>query len=121
MAPTIEENQKYIAFNGLSAISIGNDTNCDISLSSNLISSFEASLSLKDNNWYIFDSNAEDNFRIYVNQQRVVNRRLKTGDIIFIGGLKIIWMGNYMKINNPGNRVLTSSCRYSLPKDMLGY
>lgn len=109
VVPIIEENQKYVAFNGLSTISIGNDTNCDISLSSNLISAFEASLTFKDNSWYIFDSNAEDNFRIYVNQQRVINKRLKTGDIIFMGGLKIIWMGNYMKINNPGNRVLTSS------------
>ena len=109
VVPIIEENQKYVAFNGLSTISIGNDTNCDISLSSNLISASEASLTFKDNSWYIFDSNDEDNFRIYVNQQRVINKRLKTGDIIFMGGLKIIWMGNYMKINNPGNRVLTSS------------
>ena len=109
MAPKVEDNHRFVCFNGVGTISIGNDMNSDISLSSNLISVFEASIVFKDNNWYILDSNAEDNFRIFVNHQRVINRKLKTGDIIFIGGLKIIWMGNFMKINNPGNRVMISS------------
>ena len=109
VVPKIEENHRYVSFNGINSISIGNDMNSDISLSSNLISVFEATIVYKDSHWYILDSNAEDNFRVYVNHQRVINKKLKTGDIIFIGGLKIIWMGNFMKINNPGNRVMTSA------------
>jgi hypothetical protein len=75
VVPKIEENHRYVSFNGINSISIGNDMNSDISLSSNLISVFEATIVYKDNHWYILDSNAEDNFRVYVNHQRVINKK----------------------------------------------
>ena len=42
---------------------------------------------------------------IYVNNQRVTSSILKTGDVIFIHGLKIIWMNSFIRINNPQKKV----------------
>ena len=46
-----------------------------------------------------------ENAPIYLNGHRVVSSPLKLGDVIFINGLKIIWMDNFIKVNNPANKM----------------
>lgn len=43
--------------------------------------------------------------KVFVNNKRITSCSLKTGDIIFIHGLKIIWMNSFIRINNPKKMV----------------
>lgn len=42
-----------------------------------------------------------DKAKVYVNNKLVTSSVIKTGDIIFINGLRIIWVNNFIRINNP--------------------
>lgn len=46
-----------------------------------------------------------DSAKVYLNNKRITAATLKTGDIIFINGLKIIWVNTFIRINNPGKKV----------------
>ena len=52
--------------------------------------------------WIISCVNDEA-YKVYVNNSRVTIKRMKIGDIIFIAGLKIVWMGHFICVNNPRN------------------
>lgn len=52
---------------------------------------------------YLVSSINDASFKAFLNGSKITNNKLKVGDIIFAGGLKIIWMKNYIYINNPLN------------------
>ena len=56
-----------------------------------------------DNAWYIEVLN--DTYLVYLNNKSIKKERLYNGDVIFILGLRIVVLGNYMIINNPYNTV----------------
>ncbi len=53
---------------------------------------------------------------LYVNSQKVKAKALNLGDVIFFNGLKIIWMGAYLKINNPNSQVILNLTNHTETK-----
>lgn len=46
------------------------------------------------------------NFPVYLNDYQVFsNQSLNLGDVVFVEGLKIIWMNDFIEINNPNNLI----------------
>ena len=77
---------------------IGSASNQNIILNNGLVSSEHAIL-IKQNNKYLIKSK-DDNYGIYVNDRKEINKVLENGDIIFIMGYKIIILNSYLIINN---------------------
>ena len=98
--PTQEMESYKLQFKNLTNITIGASPNCNISYRNNLTTELHAEIKLINNEWYIAAS-ADDNYRTYINGERILTAKLNVGDVIFINGLKIIWMKTFMKINNP--------------------
>ena len=100
--PSIVYENYELSTNNLSNITIGSSKDCNISYSNQLTKDIHAKITF-NNNWYII-SNKECN--TYLNERRISKSILKLGDVVFINGLKIIWMNNYFIINNPNNVIL---------------
>lgn len=75
-------------------ITIGSSENNDIIFGSE--NKLYATIKLENNVW-----NIESFEGVYLNKQKVLKKELNIGDIIFINGLRIIWMHSFFKINNP--------------------
>ena len=99
-----EKTIKY-SIGNLTKLTIGKDSGCTISYNDTLMAPEHASIYILNGKWYIESSELEW-ARVYVNDIRVDKQELKTGDIIFIDGIKIIWMTSFFLINNP-NETLT--------------
>ena len=56
-----------------------------------------------DNAWYL--DNETDTPFVYLNDKAVKKERLYNGDVIFIMGLRIVVLGNFIIVNNPNNSV----------------
>lgn len=93
---------KTSLFNVMEAsILIGNN-NADIVYRNNYLENFNVNI-YYDNAWYI--EVLTDTYLVYLNNKSVKKERLYNGDVIFILGLRIVVLGNYMIINNPFNTV----------------
>ena len=102
--PSKDEETYKLDFKNLKSITIGSSPNTNIYYRNNLTSEIHAEIKFVNNEWYLAGS-ADDSFRTYVNGERVLTAKLNTGDVIFINGLKIIWMKSFIKINNPKQTV----------------
>ena len=101
--PTFENTTLFQVLS--SEILIGNN-NSDIFYSNNFLGNFNIRI-YYDNAWYIEVLN--DKSFIYLNNKSVSKERLYNGDVIFILGLRIVVLGNFMIINNPLNMVKVNS------------
>ena len=116
--PSDDSESYNLALNDLTNISIGSSLKCNISYRNNLTGNLHAEIKNVNGTWYIA-GNANDKYRIYVNEDRVLTSKLRTGDVIFINGLKIIWMKTFLKINNPLQQVtVTGLSAYKEVKTM---
>jgi len=88
-------------------IILGRQENLDIIYDNPLIYSPHLKIYKYDNYWIYEDSQNSDSI-VYVNQKRSHKAALNLGDTIFTNGLKIIWMNEYIIINNPNNKIKTS-------------
>ena len=116
--PDVESS--YTAYNITTngSLLIGeNDTN-DIVYHHVLISSLHAKLDYNNGLWQITDNNTPTG--VYVNNAKILRTKvLKYGDIIFIAGLKIIVMNNFLLINSVKNSVRVASSILTVkPKDI---
>ena len=102
--PSKDEETYKLEFKNLTSISIGSNPNCNIYYRNNLTSKLHAEIKLVNNEWYIAGS-ADDSFRTYINGDRILTAKLNIGDVIFINGLRIVWMKDFIKINNPKQNV----------------
>ena len=98
-----EDTKKY-TFPNIEKITIGKNANCTISYNDTLMAPEHATIYTQGGKWYIKSSELEW-ARTYVNDIRIDAKELKTGDVIFIDGIKIIWMTNFLLINNPNSTV----------------
>ena len=87
------------------SILIGNN-NSDIVYQNNLLGNFNVNI-FYDKAWFIEVIN--DSKYIYLNNKSVKKERLYNGDVIFILGLRIVVLGNFMIMNNPFNMVKLNS------------
>ena len=83
------------------SIMIGTN-NSDIYYRNNYLNNFSVRI-YYDNAWFI--EVLTDTYLVYLNNKSVKKERLYNGDVIFILGLRIVVLGNYMIINNPFNTV----------------
>ena len=77
--------------------------NCAITYQNDLINDVHASISKVDDCFILYS--LDNKFGTYVNNKKISNVRLNCGDIIFILGLKIIFMNSFVLINNPNNLI----------------
>ena len=98
--PPKEEDTYKLSTKDLMSITIGSSQNANISYKNSLTAQIHAEIKLINNEWYLAGS-SNDMYRTYVNEERVLTTKLDVGDVIFINGLKIIWMKTFIKINNP--------------------
>ncbi len=83
---------------------IGNNNSNHLIYQHELVSANHAKLIYKDNNWQIQDLNSQ--YLTYVNKEAIFKRNLISGDVVFIMGLKIIIVGDFIVVNNPLKKVL---------------
>ncbi len=98
----VRETLFKLDFEALDNFSVGSSETCHICYNSKDLTSVEAMFKKVGEGWVISCVN-DENYKVYINNNRVTLKKLKSGDIIFIGGLKIIWMGRFICVNNPRN------------------
>lgn len=91
-----------LSFGKLDNFSVGADPSCQIYYNSSDLTKVEAIFKIIDGAWTISCIN-DDNYKVFLNNFRVSIKKLKSGDIIFLGGLKIVWMKEFICVNNPRN------------------
>ena len=102
--PSKETEEYELAVNNLTSITIGSSSGCNISYRNSLVGEIHAEIKFVNNNWYVAGS-ADERYKTYINGERILTAKLNVGDVIFINGLKIIWMQTFFKINNPKQAV----------------
>ena len=105
--PSNDKEVYKLNVQGLTNISIGSAQKTNICYSHELMDEVHAEIKFLNNEWYITTSTNEK-AKTYVNYSRVVTSKLSIGDVIFINGLKIVWMEKFIKINNPNRKVLVN-------------
>ena len=91
--PSIEEYKFNYDITDKTEIIIGKDNTNNIVYKQGLMAEQHAILKLNNDVWYIMPASNQQNIFIYVNNHRVVSPTpLFCGDIIFMNGLRIIWM-----------------------------
>ena len=106
--PDIEKTYvRYSIIKNGSLLIGSNDAN-NIIYKNVLVSDIHAYLEYNDGLWEIKDNNSQTG--IYVNDTKIEStKKLDYGDIIFIAGLKIIVMSDFILINDINGRVSVSS------------
>ena len=95
----------HLDIKNFAKITIGRNPECDISYDNVLVSKEHAYLFYENKKWKI--KNLDQKLGVFVNNVQIYDeeRTLENGDIIFIVGLKLIFMGNGFFINNPSGKV----------------
>ncbi len=116
-SPSLDPQINKLSVNRQGEIIIGNDTNAHINYSYPLVSKQHAKLTYSNGMWTIKDLNSK--YGTYVNNYAITSKTLSYGDIIFILGLKIIVMKDYIVINNISNIVSYDSNTFSLSNEII--
>ncbi len=101
--PTIDNNFQKLDLNNYGELTIGSSVDSAITYNSPVIAPIHAKLTFKNGLWTC--QNLDNKFGTYVNNRLINNVALSNGDIIFIMGLKIIVINNFILINNPNNSI----------------
>ena len=96
----VNEKIYKLDISNINTITIGTDPKNNICYNLKLVAPIQVSIEKKENNW-ILKSIDETKYRVYVNNYRVFNKRINSGDVIFIDGFRMIWMKDFVIINNP--------------------
>ena len=102
--PSKEVETYKLKLSNKTDIKIGTSQSSDIYYKNDSVASTHTEIKYVNNEWYIA-ANTDERYKTYVNGVRILTSKLKVGDVIFINGLRIIWMKTFIKINNPGNNV----------------
>ena len=107
--PSVETTYKRYRLNQ-STITIGSSAKNAIQYNNKLVMQTHIQITKQQDNWYIQAAESDTLFA-YMNDIRIKTKRLKVGDVIFLYGLKIIWMGDFIQVNNPqGQALINSAC-----------
>ncbi len=116
-SPSYENNIKKLQVSKEMEIIIGNSADSHISYNYPVISNKHARLFYKNNTWVIQDLNSK--YGTYVNNEVVVSKNLKYGDIIFIMGLKIIVLKDYLVVNEIGNLIKINMSNFHIKEEVV--
>lgn len=97
-----KESLFKLDFGTLQSFSVGSSDTCHICYKEGYLTSVEAMFKNVGDDWVVSTVN-DDNYKVYINNARLTLKKLKAGDIIFLGGLKLVWMNNFICVNNPKN------------------
>ena len=106
-APSYDTTYKMYSLAGVSEINIGKGTSQDIHYNYNLVNDNQLRIVIQNGQFNII--NIDRSISLYVNKKRVDMTSLVCGDVIFIAGLKIIFMGQFIAVNNPLNLIKVQS------------
>ena len=106
--PSVEDTfTRYLVQNG--AITIGSANDTSISYVNNHVLPHHVSINpAQDGSFYITATDDETHY-VYLNDKRVKQTKLKVGDVIFLYGLKVIWMGTFIQINQPKDKLFINN------------
>ena len=116
--PSVEMDYISYRIMGNGILSIGSNASNDIAYNYALVDDVHAKIEHTDDNWQLIDNNSK--FGVYVNDEKIpsmTNYLLKYGDIVFIGGLKIIIMRDFILVNNIENKVKVSNQILSIKEE----
>ncbi len=111
-SPTLDDNVNMLKITSDKELLIGNDSNAHISYNYPLLSKQHARLIYSKGKWTIQDLNSK--YGTYINNIAVNTKELEYGDVIFIMGLKIIVMKDFIIINNIGDYIKFDSNTFAL-------
>lgn len=106
--PKYNENFSNISIFGLSNITIGNASNCNIYYQRQGVVGQHILIQNSNDKWLL----TANGTGVFVNGRVIKQIYLKTGDVIFLNGLKIIFMDNFLRLNNPNNMVAINGLQY---------
>lgn len=98
--PLKDDNYIDISTFNVNTITIGNSTQDNIVYQNSKVIANHVIIYRVENNFILQTSNF-----VYLNGIAVENAVLKLGDVVFVEGLKLIWMGNFIRTFNPNNLV----------------
>jgi S-DNA-T family DNA segregation ATPase FtsK/SpoIIIE len=84
-------------------VSIGRDSQNDIVVANQFISSKHAQLAFREGKWSIYDNNSTNG--TFVNGERIKSKNLDFGDVVWLMGFKLVIGNFFIAINNPDNNV----------------
>lgn len=106
--PLVNEKNYQLTFN-LQKISIGDSKDCNICYTSHLVKDLRIEIINDQNVYSIKVLKNLTPFQLYINNEQYNYKTLEVGDVIFIAGLKIIWMKKFIIMNNPNNQVFVAN------------
>lgn len=95
--PLEEHFSNELDVQGKGTIKIGKNPSCDIVYNDNSTIDEHAVIEMGEGRAILRATNEKS--PVYVNDFRAFNTTLKLGDVIFINGLKIIWMDKFIKVS----------------------
>lgn len=110
------KNEKYKDYElANNILNIGQDTNCDIVYTNKLIDDKLVEITINNDGIGILKT-INDNSFVYVNGLACNKKELYFGDTIFLYGLKIIWMKDFIRVSD-FSKVKVQLSTYSLKKE----
>ena len=110
--PSVENNfTRYLIQNGNMTIGSANDSSINYINNYTLPHHITITPS-QDGSYYITAANDETRYA-YLNDKRLTQTKLKVGDVIFLYGLKIIWMGTFIQVNQTKDQLLVNNFNLS--------
>lgn len=110
------DNYSYYSIGTLPEIKIGNTTDCNI-LFSNIEMQEEFAKIKKEGNYSILENPSENKF-IYINNRIIKKKKLCLGDTMFINGLNIIWMDDFIMLSGCNKNVVVKGLQAYIPKNI---
>ncbi len=98
--PNIEENYKYYRILN-NELTIGSNENNSIIVKTS--ENIKAKIHIYENKFEF--ENLNQNIPSFINNNKVVKENIKYGDVLFINGIKIVFLKGILMINNPNNIV----------------
>ena len=97
--PSVEECEISYEVGRMDTIKLGKSFENNIVYEQNMMLPNHALIKFQNNLWYIMPAAADPKIYIYVNNKRVFSPTvINVGDVIFMNGLRIIWMKRFIKI-----------------------
>ncbi len=106
--PKYDEKYVDVSIFNVPKVTIGSGLTCNVCYQSQEVSEQHVIIQ-KANGKTLLTANSGS---VYVNGFITRQVYLKIGDVIFVGGLKIIYMNNFIKINNPMDSLLINGLQY---------
>ena len=104
--PTIDNNS-MLGTVYTDRVNIGSSSECSIIYNNKNIAPIHAVIFQDNGTWYIAPPSENFEGYIYLNDHRIITPTIiKVGDIVFINGLKVIWMSTYVQVNCPNGSVM---------------